>query len=185
MLEDVMLAQQTCSLRISAETWSTSLNLVPVAKLAGRIWKRKSRLGQTHLSASLAIMAWIPLAESSRVLMKKSLDWKWLWKQMMDGWTWCRTWGWWSRRSSLPRRAPSNPRSSFHQRIVSEQEPGSFTHLSGIGGHHVINWSNDLIHTLMQNIFHKDKQCFKGDLDIPLTRVEFGIQEQHPLNDLG
>ena len=66
-----------------------------------------------NLSASLAIMAWIPLAESSKVLMKKSLDWKCLeWMKTMKqlgGGTWCPTWGWWSKRSSLPRRAPSNP----------------------------------------------------------------------------
>ena len=62
-------------------------------------------------------------------------------------------------------------------------------HLSGIGGHHVINWSDDLIHTLVhKHIFSmvssKTKLCFKGHLDIPLTRVEFGIKEEHPLNNL-
>ena len=77
-------ALHTCSLRMSAETWSTSLNLVGWP-LADCLSHKKHRFGKklcdsgTNLSASLAIMAWIPLAESSRVLMKKSLDWKWLW----------------------------------------------------------------------------------------------------------
>ena len=34
---------------------------------------KETLCGGCYLSANLAIMAWIPLAESSRVLMKKSL----------------------------------------------------------------------------------------------------------------
>ena len=114
MRYDRRCALHTCSLRMSAETWSTSLNLVgwSLTDCWSHMKQKMVRLsdqpvcksGHYGLNPTGRIVQGLDEeVPGLEMIMNKII-------QQFGKGTWCPTWGWWSRRSNLPQRALSNPR---------------------------------------------------------------------------
>ena len=90
---------------------------------------KETLCGGCYLSANLAIMAWIPLAESSRVLMKKSLRFGLQWKLF------------WLKKKPDVGHEVGEAEEAVCLRVFSPLQVG-------VGGQNIVDGANDFIHTL-------------------------------------